>query len=320
MNRVIIISCYFGKLPVMFNVWADSCGENSDFDFLFITDQDVESRFPNLNIVRMSFEEIQLRIKYKVLKDACISKPYKLCDFKPVYGLIFSDYLKGYTFWGHCDIDMVFGKISDFITDEVLDRYDKIQYLGHLSLYRNIDKINKFCFKCGRDGVFTSETNYGFDEDQGIYQKFLENKIAVFAKRNFFDIYPFKSHMELDNIINRRMRRPLDINYKYQLFVWYQGRVYRFFIDRVHGSSWEEALYIHLGKNQIQECQYCPQYNTLVFSKHSIRTEYFNSLSEIGIMEMIEKYNHYSYWISLRDFWLHLYLKMKEKARRLLKK
>lgn len=40
-----------------------------------------------------------------------IDNPYKFCDFKPAYGEIFADYLKGYDFWGHCDIDLLWGNI-----------------------------------------------------------------------------------------------------------------------------------------------------------------------------------------------------------------
>ena len=40
-----------------------------------------------------------------------LDRPYKLCDFKPAYGFIFGEYLKEYDYWGHCDIDIVWGDL-----------------------------------------------------------------------------------------------------------------------------------------------------------------------------------------------------------------
>ena len=44
-----------------------------------------------------------------------VNSPYKLCDYKPVYGLIFDEDLQDYDFWGHCDVDLIFGDIRKFI-------------------------------------------------------------------------------------------------------------------------------------------------------------------------------------------------------------
>ena len=47
-----------------------------------------------------------------------------------------------YDFWGYCDIDLIFGNIRKFITDDILDKYDKILSRGHFTLFRNKDSIN----------------------------------------------------------------------------------------------------------------------------------------------------------------------------------
>lgn len=97
-------------------------------------------------------------------------KPYKLCDFRPAYGDIFSEYLEGYDFWGHCDVDLFWGDIRKFITDEVLERYDRIYSTGHCSLYRNKEEINlwyKSLPACGYQKwkeVFQNPASCCFDE------------------------------------------------------------------------------------------------------------------------------------------------------------
>jgi len=53
-----------------------------------------------------------------------IESEYKLCDFKPAYGLIFSEHFKDYDFWGYCDIDIIFGNIRAYMTDVLLNEYD----------------------------------------------------------------------------------------------------------------------------------------------------------------------------------------------------
>ena len=59
-----------------------------------------------------------------------------------MYGEIFEDYLLGYDFWGMCDMDMIFGDLSRFITTDILEKHDKIYQLGHLTLYRNNKEVN----------------------------------------------------------------------------------------------------------------------------------------------------------------------------------
>ena len=64
-----------------------------------------------------------------------------------MYGYLFDDYLTEYDFWGHCDVDLIFGNIRKFIDDKILNQYDRILSRGHLSLYRNCKEINELFFE-----------------------------------------------------------------------------------------------------------------------------------------------------------------------------
>jgi hypothetical protein len=96
-------------------------------------------------------------------------KPYKLCDFKPTFGLVFAEYLRNYEFWGYCDADMLVGKFSHFFTHKNLEGYDLITASkgnpGYMTLYRNSEKTNTL-FQKSPDCkmVFKSDKNYRFDE------------------------------------------------------------------------------------------------------------------------------------------------------------
>jgi hypothetical protein len=50
------------------------------------------------------------------------SYPYIMVEFKPALGHIFAEYLKGYSHWGYSDLDILFGDLPRFITqDELTD-------------------------------------------------------------------------------------------------------------------------------------------------------------------------------------------------------
>jgi hypothetical protein len=103
--------------------------------------------------------------------DIKLTYGYKLCDLKPAYGLIFEEYLKHYDFWGHCDLDIIWGRISHFISDDILDNFDVITTVeshtaGHFTLYKN-NGITIDLFRQTDDykKVFVDDTlNYVFDE------------------------------------------------------------------------------------------------------------------------------------------------------------
>lgn len=94
------------------------------------------------------------------------AKAYKLCDFKPLYGLAFRDYLSEYTHWGVCDSDLVFGDIEKFI-DKSADIFSthKGFISGHFFYVRNTDFYNKsFRFIRGWRRALITDSHFGLDE------------------------------------------------------------------------------------------------------------------------------------------------------------
>src|SRR5262249_38799609 len=106
--------------------------------------------------------------------EVTLPTPYKLCDFRPTYGLVFAEHVAGFDFWGHCDMDVVFGNIRHFLTADVLHAYNKVLIHGHLSLYRNSEEANNFFRPGARTGVNSREAfpppeNKAFDEFGGLH-------------------------------------------------------------------------------------------------------------------------------------------------------
>ena len=95
----------------------------------------------NVHVHAMTLE--QIRQKHLDFEPV-LNVPYKLCDHKPMYGLIFENYIAGYDFRGHVDTDIIWKDIGSFITDELMDSYDRISRRGHFNFYRNTEDIRRF--------------------------------------------------------------------------------------------------------------------------------------------------------------------------------
>lgn len=241
--KVCVIGVYFGKLPEYFNLWLKSCEYNKDIDFLIVSDNNFENLPKNVSSTYMTLEDMKKLADKKLGLNTALRKPYKCCDFKAVYGTIFEDLIKDYDFWGHCDFDLIFGKIDSFITDKILDKYDKILRYGHFCLYRNTDEV-KSRYKaegsmCGNyDKVFTQAQSFVFDEVPGIYQIYLKNKFPMYDRLVFADIMPRYGRFKLSQ--GRK-------NYFLQCFYWQDGRVYKAYAK--NGKVFiDEYIYIHFQK------------------------------------------------------------------------
>lgn len=170
--RILLISPYFGKLPWYFEYFIHCCKHNPQTDFLIISDDKGYNKALPINVflVYQTFEEFKNLIADRLKMKVTIPNSYKLCDYRPAYGLIFQEHLKHYAFWGNIDIDVIFGNIGRFITKSLLSSNDVIsvrpEYVsGFFSLYRNTDFMNNL-FRRSKDYkmIFSSGHYTGFDE------------------------------------------------------------------------------------------------------------------------------------------------------------
>jgi hypothetical protein len=170
-QSIACIIVYFGKVPWYFRFFTKSCSYNPDIDFILITNLEVtEELANNIIVVKSSLDEVTNRFKEKLGFKVNIAQPYKLCDVRPAYGVVFSDVIEGYDFWGYCDIDLIFGDIRSLITPDILYRHEvisasKTYMAGFFALYRNSEKVNNL-FRRSKDyqKVFQQPVYYGFDE------------------------------------------------------------------------------------------------------------------------------------------------------------
>lgn len=244
---------YFGRLPGNFPVWLQSCAANPSVDWLLFTDDQTGFAYPpNVQVQYLTFVELKGRIQDLYDFPVALSSAYKLCDFKVAYGEIFAAELANYDFWGFCDVDLVFGNMRHFLTDSLLDQYDKVLSRGHLSLFRNTAENNaRYRSRIhGRERykeVFGNPESCAFDEwsKEGINEIYIDQGIPFYDELIFADIYIARYGFYPYQLLKQK---GLSQN---SIFLWDHGCLTRFFrFDTQLGV--DEVIYVHLQKRQME--------------------------------------------------------------------
>jgi hypothetical protein len=144
MKSICYVVPYFGTLPKNgFPLWLMSCAKNPTVNWILFTDDKTEYDYPeNVKVYYTTFDAIRERFQNNFDFPIVLDRGWKLCDYRVAYGEIFAPELDGYDFWGNCDIDLMWGDIRKFYTEEMLENYDKFGFLGHSTLYRNTPEVN----------------------------------------------------------------------------------------------------------------------------------------------------------------------------------
>lgn len=171
-NKTALIVVYFGPAPDFINLFFKGCQYNEDIEFLFFTDWD-GSLFPmlhNVKYIPFTLEKFNRLATKKCGIEINVNNGYKLCDLKPAWAHILEDYISDYEFVGYCDIDLIFGHINSFFSEEVRNHVDLFtittQYLsGALTIFRNNSKMRELYRKAiGWDYIFQDARHFAFDE------------------------------------------------------------------------------------------------------------------------------------------------------------
>ena len=117
-NNIALLLPYFGKLPPYFGFYLKSL-EGKHLDVLFFSDLEIGSHPDNFKVIRMTFDELRELAHNRLGTGIGLTTPKKLCDFKPMYGRIFEEWLNGYDFWMFGDCDLVFGRAFNDLLDSL---------------------------------------------------------------------------------------------------------------------------------------------------------------------------------------------------------
>jgi len=187
-RSIAVVIPYFGKLPSWFNLFLLSASKTQKIDFILFTDDITYFDYPaNFKVHILSFQEFQ-QIFYDKLGNIYLGYPYKICEYKPCYGYVLGKYLSEYKFWGHCDIDLIFGDIDRYLDKIPLDDYDRVFTYGHLSIYRNNEKVNS-AFKLELGAEFPKIMRFSAVSQMTYICNFDEVGINVIMKEFGFKIF-----------------------------------------------------------------------------------------------------------------------------------
>ena len=269
MKKVRIIIIYLGNFPKTFQLFLDSCAFNPTIDWLIVTDDAEEGKFnypANVKTVITTFKEVKERFNSALGFEVNMVAPYKLCDLKPTYGKVYRDYLDGYDNWGYGDLDVVYGDLRKFLTDEKLDKYDKIYPQGHLTILKTNDAcIDAFTLDAENTShykdCFTAPNNWGFDEVRGINDKIVDNGMLLYNDVQFIDrsisfdrrfrnvtILDCKLFVA-DRLMKKAQRYP---NHNSQAFVFEDGHVYQYY-KKFGALKKKEFCYLHHRHKEIND-------------------------------------------------------------------
>ena len=248
MKKCCFIIPYFGKFNSYFQFFLDSCGANPLFDWLIFTDDKREFRYPdNVHVVYCTFSYIRERIQEQFSFPICLEQPYKLCDYRISYGVVFKRELREYDFWGFCDNDMIFGQLDHFITEAVLESYDRILARGHLTLFRNTELLREL-YKVHSSHLFV-DYRYVFSTKYSCHFDEFEPWLDVCKEHNIKQwIEPVMADIDCNRLPFHLVDNIKDV--EYQIFSWNHGTLERLYVDENQKKK-DEWLYIHFQKRRM---------------------------------------------------------------------
>lgn len=264
MHSIVLIIPYFGKWPIWINLFFDSCRRNYDIDYIFFTDCPIPENDEGSNLVfkHISFTDYCDLVSEQLGIDFHPHRPYKLCDLKPFYGIIHKLEIQNYDFWGFSDIDLVFGNIRKFYTEELLSKYkllsthsDRIS--GHMTIVKNEDSITNQCFAIKNwKTLLQDDNNYALDEFSFSFQFFPESRLPLLIHRKICihigwragDYFHKRVFQILDNIADGKGYRYKHMNIHP---IWSGSDLWQYKAQ----PDLAKPMVFDVGKNE--ECLYC---------------------------------------------------------------
>lgn len=260
MKKIAFICPYFGTLPQHCQLWLNSCAFNKDITWFLITDDKRAFDYPeNVKVIYTTLADLKAEYQNKFDFPISLEGTYKLGDFKPLYGYLYEDtLLKGYDAWGHIDVaDEIYGDIRKFVTDELLDEYDKLMVFGHMCIYKNTPEVNRrFMEKSDSNltykHIFSSTKFFNFEEiaSGSITRIYMHNNYPIGRMdEHFADIsgiyYAFRLGKWNGELTKLKYYKRVPL-----IFSWENGKAYGYSI--VDGEILKkEYLYVHFKRRRM---------------------------------------------------------------------
>lgn len=277
MNSIILILPYFGKWPVWFDAFLVSVKANPTVHWLCPTDCELPDKYPdNIQFLPTDLQTLNNHVN-RVVDAQVPLNPRKFCDLKPAYGAIFYEEIKYYDFWGFCDMDIIWGDIRKFMTEEVLSNYDIISsrkqaISGHFSLFRNTDTLRN---------LYKQVPNYQHLFEQPKFMWFDEHKLTHFLHSNNTGLRVYWDKI----LCNQERGRDSHQEYYLDRWLWKSGKM-------LNTKTQDEVMYLHFinWKRTFKNCEvkYADQpdsfyisYNKMHYQPHTVWQKLWNGFTNV---------------------------------------
>ncbi len=240
MKRACFILPFFGEEPTWINFFFKSVAFNVNYDWIIFSDISFRSKLPNnVRIIPITLDAFNKLLSNRFQLDTNICHPYKICDFKPAFGYIFSEWLKDYMYWGYCDLDIVLGDLDSFLAEPIAFGYDIISpdtsfFPGHFCLCKNQEPVTSlFSSAPNYKDVFKSSKCYCFDEfivpggidltekkiKKNIIKKVRKNRFGYLLRQNKFFLKLHTYFSLYKKNIPAKLERSVDFNHIIDYYV-----------------------------------------------------------------------------------------------------
>ena len=237
---IAIVNTFFGPPPAWLPAFFRSCQGNPDVRWLIYADFDVPTP-ANVTIRPLTLDEFNERASAAVGTAITIerSRIRKICDFKPVYGLMFADDLREYDWWAFSDLDVVWGDIRRFVTDDLLNAHIVVsprqrKLGGHGTFVRNTEATNRL-FTIVPDVLAILTNPLCLRLDENILTHHLRELIA----KSSFKARP-KIYWEQEMTITAEYQKALLASEADWRMWWRDGRTF--------DAEGREVMYLHFHK------------------------------------------------------------------------
>ena len=239
---IAIVNTFFGPPPAWLPAFFRSCQTNPDVRWLIYADFDVTLPTPpNVTITPLTLDEFNARASAAVGTAITIERATirKICDFKPIYGLMFTDDLREYEWWAYSDIDVVWGDIRRFVTDDLLHAHIIVsprqrKLGGHGTFVRNTEANNR-TFEMVPDvlAILTNPLYLRLDEN------ILTHHLRELIAKSSFKARP-KIYWEQEMTITADYQKALLASDADWRMWWREGRAF--------DAEGREVMYLHFHK------------------------------------------------------------------------
>jgi hypothetical protein len=239
---IAVVVTYFGAVPAWMPAFLRSCEANPDVNWLICADFDAAVPTPpNVRIRPTDLREFNDRASGAVGATINIGQTSlrKVCDFKPVYGLMFADELRGFDWWAYSDLDVVWGDIRRFVTDDLLSNHIIVsprqrKLGGHGTFLRNTEAVNRtFELIPNVLDQFLNPLYVRIDEN------ILTHHLRELIARSSFKARP-RIYWKEEMTISAAYQKALEANGADWALTWRDGRAF--------DAEGREVMYLHFHK------------------------------------------------------------------------